>query len=67
MKNLIIAFSCLTSVILMSSCTADPVENSNTETLKNRDKISPSASTGTPGVNTTTNVAGVDDKDKSQG
>lgn len=66
MKNLIIAFSCLT-VILMSSCSADPIETSNNETLKNRDQISPSASTGNPGTSTTTNVAGVDDKDKSQG
>lgn len=39
MKKLVIAISCLTAIVLMSSCTADSVESSNNETLKNQNQI----------------------------
>lgn len=39
MKKLVIAISCLTSIVLMSSCTADSVENSNNETLKTQNQV----------------------------
>lgn len=43
MKKLVIAISCLTAIVLMSSCTADSVESSNNETLKTQNQITPPA------------------------
>ncbi|MBW4359331.1 hypothetical protein [Flavobacterium taihuense] len=39
MKKLIIAIGCFTAIVLMSSCTADPVESSNNETLKTKNQV----------------------------
>lgn len=67
MKKLVIAMGCLTSVVLMSSCTADSVESSDNETLKNLNQISPSATNDTVPLAAPQLMDGVDDKDKTQG
>jgi hypothetical protein len=52
MKKLLIAMGCLTAIVLMSSCTADSVENSNNETLKTQNQVtSPANQSAIDGVN----------------
>jgi ABC-type oligopeptide transport system substrate-binding subunit len=52
MRKLVIAIGCLTTILLMSSCTADSVESSNNETLKTQNQVtSPANQSAIDGVN----------------
>ncbi|MFV5700202.1 hypothetical protein ACM55H_17730 [Flavobacterium sp. ZT3R17] len=52
MKKLLIAMGCVAAIVLMSSCTADSVENSNNEILKTQNQVtSPANQSAIDGVN----------------
>lgn len=51
MKKLVIKIGCLTAIVLMSSCTADSIENPNNETLKSVNQFSSPANQSAIDVN----------------
>ncbi len=65
MKKLLLTMGCITAVILMSSCTADSVEDIKNENSTNSNQIPISETTDISPVETDI-LPGEDDKDKAK-
>lgn len=69
MKKLTIVMSCFTAIILMTSCTADSIDDTKKENSINSKEVPPidpySGITTSPPIEADT-TTGVDDKDKTK-
>lgn len=58
---------CIAAMIVISSCSADSLEDVKKENSIKKNEISPSAATDTIPIAPSQLIDGVDDKDKTQG
>lgn len=67
MKKLLFAFGAITALFLISSCSADDLQEAKPQNTTPKSQISPSAVTDTINSSNTVLPEGISDKDKSQG
>jgi hypothetical protein len=67
MKKLLFAFGAITALLLISSCSADDLQDVKTENTTPKNQFSPSAVTDTINSSNTVLPEGISDKDKNQG
>lgn len=65
MKKLLFAIGSIAAMIIVSSCSADSLEDTKKENSINKNQISPSATTDT--IPTPQSIDDIGDKDKNQG